>query len=118
MQQQPSSATNITAGLINPAIQPAIAPSSPWSVTALEVVSGHKLKVTFADGLSGIVDISTLVNSEQAGVFARLRDEALFREAFIAYGAVTWPEQNGLPPLDLAPDAMHKAIAQSGKWVL
>ena len=118
MQQQSSATTNSAAGLISSAIQPDITPSSPWSLTAVEVLPGYRLRVTFLDGLSGNVDMSALIHSERAGVFARLKKEELFAEAFISYGAVTWPEQNGQPTLDLAPDAMHKAIAEDGLWAL
>ena len=48
-----------------------------------------------------------------AGVFAALRDEMLFRQVRLELGAVTWPGE-----LDLAPDAMYAAIKQTGKWVL
>ena len=48
----------------------------------------------------------------RAGVFAALRDPALFAQVRVEWGAVTWPGG-----LDLAPDAMHEAIRQSGEWV-
>jgi hypothetical protein len=54
-----------------------------------------------------------LVHSPNAGVFATLRDEMLFRQVRLELGAVTWPGE-----LDLAPDAMYAAIRQTGKWVL
>lgn len=120
MQQQSSTAPHSAAGIGSAAlgVQPPITPASPWSVTLLEVLPGYRLKVTFRDSVSGIVDMSALVNSDTAGVFARLRDEALFQQACVLYGAVTWPEQSGHPALDLAPDAMHAAISKSGVWTL
>jgi hypothetical protein len=51
------------------------------------------------------------VQGEQAGVFAALRDPAIFAQARVEYGVVTWPGE-----LDLAPDAMHEAIKQYGTW--
>ena len=30
----------------------------PWQVTKLKVLPGHRLEVAFADGLSGVVDLS------------------------------------------------------------
>jgi hypothetical protein len=69
--------------------------------------------VRFADGLTGEVDLSALVASPNAGVFASLRDQALFEQVFVDLGAVTWPGE-----LDLAPDAMHAAIRQHGEWVI
>ena len=50
---------------------------------------------------------------EEAGVFAGLRDEKLFREARVVLGAVTWPGD-----LDLAPDAMHREIKEHGRWIV
>jgi len=87
---------------------------APWSVTALEVLPAYRLKVRFYDGSGGIVDMSRLIRSPEAGVFAPLADERLFAQARIVYGAVTWP---GDSP-DLAPDAMHKAVAERGEWIV
>lgn len=90
-----------------------VAPRSPWRVIKVEALREFRLKVEFADGLTGIVDISRLVHSPQAGVFAALADPSLFAQVKLDYGAVTWPGE-----LDLAPDAMYAAIQQHGEWVL
>jgi len=63
--------------------------------------------------LAGIVDISRLVHSARAGVFAALADPSLFAQVWLDYGAVAWPGE-----LDLAPDAMHRAIQELGEWAL
>jgi hypothetical protein len=82
----------------------------------VEVLPGspYRLRVGFQDGASGIVDMSRLILSPGAGVFAPLADVDLFARAFIRYGAVTWPGESP----DLAPDAMHQAIAEHGEWIL
>ena len=90
-----------------------IAPKSPWRVTKVEALPEFRLKVAFADGLTGRVDLSRLVQSPQAGVFAALRDPFLFAQVRLEYGAVSWPGE-----LDLAPDAMHAAILAHGEWLL
>ena len=90
-----------------------LTPTVPWRLTGVEALSGYRLKVRFQDGLEGLVDLSALVLSENAGVFAALRDETVFRRVFLEYGAVTWPGE-----IDLAPDAMYEEIKQSGTWVL
>jgi hypothetical protein len=90
-----------------------IAPRSSWRVTRVEALPGFRLRVAFADGLSGTVDLSGLVHSPRAGVFAPLADPALFAQVGLEYGAVAWPGE-----LDLAPDAMHSAIKEHGEWVL
>ena len=70
-------------------------------------------QVSFADGLTGLVDMARLLHSPKAGVFAALRDPSLFARVTIEHGVVTWPGE-----LDLAPDAMHDAIRQHGVWAL
>ena len=64
------------------------------------------------DGTTGEVDLSRLVLSDKAGIFAALRDPALFTEAYVEYGAVMWPGE-----IDLAPDAMYDEIKKEGRWV-
>ncbi|MGO8953067.1 MAG: DUF2442 domain-containing protein [Rhodomicrobium sp.] len=94
-------------------INPAGSPRLPWLVTSVQALPGYRLRVQFDDGLEGTADLSALVRSPNAGVFAALADEALFNEAFIEYGAVTWPGE-----IDIAPDAMHAEIQKSGEWII
>jgi hypothetical protein len=74
---------------------------------------GFRLAVRFVDGTAGEVDLSKLIHSPHAGVFAALRDPTLFAKIFVHYGAVTWPGE-----LDLAPDAMHTELKAHGLWVI
>src|SRR5271166_4685766 len=90
-----------------------IMPRSPWRVTEVEALPGFRLRVAFADGLTGMVDMRRLVHAPTAGVFAALADAALFAQVQLEYGAVAWPGE-----LDLAPDAMHDAIKQHREWSL
>lgn len=94
-------------------VTPPVRPSAPWRVRDVRALPSYRLAVRFADGLTGEVDLSALVASPNAGVFASLRDQALFEQVFVDLGAVTWPGE-----LDLAPDAMHAAIRQHGEWVI
>lgn len=73
-----------------------------WSVTTLKVLPGHRLEVSFADGLKGVVDMS---KDNFSGVFAPLADESFFAQATIRDGVVVWP--NGV---DIAPDAMYDEV--------
>ena len=84
---------------------------APWRVAAVEARKGFILAVRFLDGVEGTVDLSALVSSPSAGVFADLRDETIFAAARVESGVVTWP--NGL---DLAPDAMYRAIGKTGTF--
>jgi Protein of unknown function (DUF2442) len=84
-----------------------------WKVVGLDVRPGFVLRVRFADGVAGDVDMKPLLSRPDVAqtVFAPLRDTAYFARATIDRGAVTWP--NGA---DLAPDAMYDAIASRGAW--
>jgi uncharacterized protein DUF2442 len=94
-------------------ITPATRPTAPWRAQEVTPLSNDRLFVRFVDGLTGIVDLSALIASPQAGVFARLRDRTLFEQVHIEMGAVVWPGE-----LDLAPDAMHAAIKEHGEWTI
>lgn len=95
------------------AVIPAILCEHGDDVAEVHAESGYRLRVRFYDGISGWVDMSKLINSDHAGVFAALRDPAKFAEAGIELGAVTWPGG-----LDLAPDAMYEALKDCGEWIL
>jgi Protein of unknown function (DUF2442) len=94
-------------------VHPPVVPRAPYRVAEVEALSGWCLRVRHNDGVTGIVDMSQLVHGERAGMFAALRDEALFAQVFLDLGAVAWPGE-----IDLAPDAMHDEIVAHGKWVL
>ena len=79
-------------------------------VVEVQPIEHLKLRVRFADGLSGTVRIET---SHLYGVFEPLKDAAVFRQARCDNGFVSWPGE-----IDLAPDAMYKAIQERGEWVL
>lgn len=87
--------------------------SSPWNVVKVVPLDGYRLDVEFADGLRGTVDMTGMLNASDPGVFAPLKDQGLFRTAFVDGGAVRWHLD-----LDLAPDAMHDEIKRNGEWKL
>ncbi len=92
---------------------PGVIPSAPWRVSAIEILPDYRLKVQFIDGTEGTVDLSRLVFDENAGVFASLRDSAIFEQASIVHGAITWPDE-----IDLAPDAMYEEVKKGREWRL
>ena len=94
-------------------VTPPISPRANWRVAHVGALPGFKLRVRFLDGLEGEVDMSGLVHRANAGVFAALADPAQFALAYVEHGAVVWPGE-----LDLAPDAMYRAIAATGRWTL
>ncbi len=79
--------------------------AAPWRVTAMSVLPGRRLAVTFRDGTSGVVDLSGVCADPSKGIFATLADSNIFDQATIELGAVTWP--NGA---DLDPHWMYEEI--------
>ena len=65
---------------------------------------------SLGDGLTGVVCFE---DSHLTGVFEPLKNPDFFARVGCANGFVEWPEE-----IDLAPDAMHDALKQSGAWVL
>lgn len=94
-------------------ITPGIVCSTPWRLKKIKPLANYKLEVEFNDGAHGFVEMVNLIMSEGAGVFAALKDKDLFNKAHLEYGVLTWPGE-----IDLAPDAMHDAIKENGRWVL
>ena len=69
-------------------------------ITRVEVLDDYRLSLSFADGISGVVDLSDLVGR---GVFAGWRDYAEFRKVRVGdTGDLIWPGE-----IDLCPDALY-----------
>jgi hypothetical protein len=81
-----------------------------WDVVEAHVIESGSFKVRFADGVCGIVRFAP---SAYRGVFATLKDPQFFNQLRVENYFVTWPGE-----LDLAPDAMHSHIKESGEWIL
>lgn len=81
-----------------------------WDVIAVKPIAPLALRVEFADGTEGRVQFES---SHLTGVFAALKDPLIFQQVHIDAGAVAWPGD-----VDLAPDAMYRAIKTTGEWVL
>ncbi len=81
-----------------------------WNVIEVKAISPLSIHVIFSDGTSGKVQFKP---SHLTGVFEKLKDPEIFRQAYIENGAVTWPGN-----VDLAPDAMYQAIKTNGEWIL
>lgn len=102
MPSQTSTQENRASGVI---------PSAPWRVATVGVLPGYRLAVTFRDGLSGILDCSAILKSNQPGLYAPLADEPFFGQVEIEPGALTWP--NGA---DLDPAWMHENLRRGKSW--
>ena len=94
-------------------ISPGIISAAPWRLSKVKPHPNYEIEVEFNDGTHGVVEMVTLIISNHAGVFAVLKDKDIFNQAYLEYGALTWPGE-----IDLAPDAMHDAIKKNGRWVL
>ena len=78
-------------------------------VTSLEVVPPYKLAVAFNDGTHGIHDCAALV-AENRGDISALADPAVFGQAFLDFGAPTWP--NGF---DMDPEWLRREMSKAGE---
>jgi hypothetical protein len=67
-------------------------PNTPH-VVDLESLPGYRLRLLFSSREVRIFDVSPYLDW---GIFQRLRDEAVFREAYIEAGSVEWPAGVGL----------------------
>ena len=85
-----------------------------WSIVDFKVLPNFKIEIRFADGTSGIADLSPRLSQGPLGDgFDPLCDETTFSQVFLDHGALTWPGD-----IDLAPDAMYQRIRSSGTSVL
>jgi len=75
-------------------------------IVEVRPLEGYRLYIRFEDGVSGEVDIATLVKFE--GVFAPLRDRARFAEVRVnsELGSLYWPSG-----ADLDPDVLYAKVA-------
>lgn len=83
--------------------------SSPLvDIISADHVGGHRLRIRFADGVEGVVD---LAGPEWRGMLEPLRDPTFFAQVWVdpELGTVTWP--NGA---DLAAEPLYEACAAAG----
>lgn len=79
--------------------------TAPYVITAVEHLDGYRLRLTFADGFVGDVDLSERLKAPNGPMFQPLEDVAYFAQVVVdpELGTVVWP--NGA---DLAPDVLHE----------
>ena len=68
------------------------------TVTKVEPLSDHCLKIVFKTGDIKIFDVKPYLDK---GVFSKLRDPELFNQAYVAYDTVCWPGN-----LDISPETL------------
>lgn len=85
-----------------------------WSIVQFTVLSKFRIKISFADGTSGVADLAPRLSQGPLGDgFDALCDETAFSKVYLEHGALTWPGG-----IDLAPDAMYQRIRESGTSTL
>ena len=80
-------------------------------LTAVEALRDHRLRLTYADGQTFLVDLSERIRT--TGFLAPLKDAALFLQAKVGFAgrSVDWIEDE----LDLGADNLrHLAVEQAG----
>lgn len=88
-----------------------ITPAAPWRVKAMSVLPDYQLAVTFNDDTSGIADLSSATKAKDAGIYSALADPAIFEQATLSLGVITWP--NGA---DLDPAWMYERLWEEKTW--
>ncbi len=79
--------------------------TAPYEITAVEHLGGYRLRLSFADGVIGDVDLSVRIEAAKGPMFQPLQDVEYFAKVSVdsELGTVVWP--NGA---DLAPDVLHE----------
>ena len=79
----------------------------PARITAVQVLDGYRVRLTFTDGVTKVKDLE---DSLWGPIFAPLRaDRRLFEAAFVDGGTIAWP--NGA---DLDPDVLRYDLPLAG----
>lgn len=69
------------------------------SVIAVKPQEGFKLELKFNTGEIKLFDATPYL---EKGVFKKLKDEALFKQAYVAFDTVCWPDN-----LDISPETLY-----------
>jgi hypothetical protein len=69
------------------------------SITQVNPIDDFRLELRFSTGEKGIFDARPYLDK---GQFVRLRDIALFKQAYVAFDTVCWPGG-----LDISPETLY-----------
>ena len=74
-------------------------------ITAVQLLDGFRLKITFEDDVEGVVDIQKIVDF--TGVFSPLADPEYFSQVTVdpELGTICWPNH-----ADLDPDVLYSVV--------
>jgi hypothetical protein len=79
--------------------------TAPYEIVAVEHLGGYRLRLTFADGFVGDVDLAGRLEAPNGPMFEPLQDLAYFAKVAVdpELGTIVWP--NGA---DFAPEVLHE----------
>ena len=80
-------------------------------VTKVKYLSGHKIAITFEDGVEGEIDLNDLVDF--TGVFKLLKDDKGCAQVFVNKdtGTIEWPNGADIDPVVLYAEVTGKDIS-------
>jgi hypothetical protein len=78
-----------------------------WIVEA-EYVSDYRVRLTFNDGESGVVDLKDTIFDDPRPIFNELIDIDKFKRFRIAFDTIVWEDG-----LDLAPEFLYGLLKQA-----
>jgi len=67
--------------------------SAPYEITAVEHLDGHRLRLTFADGFVGDVDLSDRLRAPNGPMFEPLEEVAYFAKVAVDPSSARWSGQ-------------------------
>jgi hypothetical protein len=75
-----------------------------WDVKKVVPLKVYRIYVEIENGKKGTFDLNPYLDK---GVFKELQDENYFKQVYICFGAVTWPNEQ-----DIAPETLLSELQQ------
>jgi hypothetical protein len=72
-----------------------------WDATFVKPLDDFQIYVELQSGKKGVFDMKPYL---ERGVFRELKNINYFREVFISFGAITWPNEQDIAPETLVSD--------------
>lgn len=74
-------------------------------ITDIAVVPEYKLKVSFDDGVSGVIDLKDFTEN---GIFSVLKDKQLFNKVYSVGYAVAWSDELEIDAVTIYAEIINK----------
>jgi hypothetical protein len=74
-------------------------------VTDIAVIPEYKLKVTFDDGVSGVIDLRDFIEN---GIFSVLKDKQLFNKVYTVGYAIAWSDELEIDAIAVYAEILNK----------